>query len=194
VSTAALKQPAQSSAPGGINVSQFEQLAESPRGFRIELIDGRVYGRHDVNPPHVLATVRTRRAVEPLMPNGRFTRQDAPVRISDYDEPFPDLAVSHGEPEAYANRHPGPEDISLVIEVADTTLAKDRGEKRESYARAPIPVYWIVNLVDRQVEVYSSPQPGGYATRADYGPGQTVAVVLDGTIVGHVPVVDILPP
>jgi hypothetical protein len=61
------------------------------------------------------------------------------------------------------------------------------------YGRSSIPVYWILNLVDRQVEVYSGPQPDGYATRADYRSGQHVPVFLDGTIVGHFAVDDMLP-
>ncbi len=77
--------------------------------------------------------------------------------------------------------------------LKDTTLAKDRGDKRVNYGRAGIPLYRIVNLIDRQVEVYSGPQHDGYATRTDYRPGQSVPVVLDGTIVGHVPVDDMLP-
>ena len=94
-------------------------------------------------------------AVESVLPSGRFIRKDEPIRIRDFNEPFPDLAVAHGDLENYANRHPGPEDVSLVIEISDATLGKDRGEKRISYGRAGIPVCWIVNLVDRQVEVYS---------------------------------------
>ena len=61
------------------------------------------------------------------------------------------------------------------------------------YGRGGIPVYWILNLIDRQVEVYSGPQPDGYAMRTVYRSGQHVPVVLDGTIVGHIAVDDVLP-
>ena len=61
------------------------------------------------------------------------------------------------------------------------------------YGKAGIPIYWIVNLIDRQIEVYSDPQPDGYATRTDYRSDEYVPVVLDGTVVGQIAVDDILP-
>ena len=192
VSTITTKQPAQSSPPRGMTVDEFEQLEESLGDVRIELIDGRIFRRDDMNPPHVLTTGRTKRAVESMLPGGRFIRKDEPIRIPDFNEPFPDLAVAHGDLETYADHHPGPEDVSLVIEISDATLGKDRGDKRINYGRAGIPVYWIVNLVDRQIEVYSDPQPDGYATRTHYRPGQHVPVVLDGAVVGQIAVDDIL--
>ena len=194
MSTITTKQPTQSSPPRGMTVDEFEQLEESLGDVRIELIDGRVFGRDDMNPPHVVATGRTKRAVESVLPSGRFVRKEEPIRIPDFNEPFPDLAVAHGDLETYADHHPGPEDVSLVIEISDTTLGKDRGDEAGvNYGRAGIPVYWIVNLVDRQVEVYSGPQPDGYATRTDYRSGQYVPVVLDGTVVGQIAVDDMLP-
>jgi Uma2 family endonuclease len=77
--------------------------------------------------------------------------------------------------------------------VSDTTLARDRGEKLVAYAKGGIPVYWIVNLVDRRVEVYTDPGPAGYAARVDFLPGQDVPVVIGGVEVGRIAVSDILP-
>ena len=76
--------------------------------------------------------------------------------------------------------------------MSDSSLADDRAMVR-IYGPAGLPIYWIVNLVDRQVEVYSGPQPDGYATRDVYRPGNYVPFVLDGTIVGQIAVDDILP-
>jgi Uma2 family endonuclease len=193
MSTVATKLPGHSSPPRGMTIDEFEELEESLGGVRIELIDGRVFRRDEMKPPHVVTTGRTERAVESLLPSGRFIRKDEPIRIPDFNEPFPDLAVAHGDLETYADRHPGPEDISLVIEISDASLGKDHGDKRINYGRAGIPVYWIVNLVERQIEVYSSPQPDGYAVRTVYRPGDYVAVVLDGAIVGQIAVAEILP-
>jgi Uma2 family endonuclease len=83
-------------------------------------------------------------------------------------------------------------DLGLIVEVALSSLAQDRGMVRV-YGKASIPIYWIVNRVDRQIEVYSDPQTDGYATRTDYRSGEYVPVVLDGTIVGQIAVDDILP-
>ena len=88
--------------------------------------------------------------------------------------------------------HPEPGDIALVVEVADTTLAKDR-RRRLTYGPAGIPVYWIVNLASRLVEVYTSPSPDGYAPRVDYAPDAVIPLVIDGENVGQVAVADILP-
>ncbi len=193
MSTITTKQSTHTYAPRGMTVDEFEQLEESLGDARIELIDGRIFRRDDMNPPHVVATGRTKRAIESVLPGDRFIRRQEPVRILDFNEPFPELAVVHGDLETYADRHPGPEDVSLVIEISDTTLTKDRGIKKENYARAGIPFYWIVNLNDRHVEVYSDPRPGDYAMRLDYLPAQSVPLVLDRKIVGYVAVDEMLP-
>jgi hypothetical protein len=68
--------------------------------------------------------------------------------------------VVRGDTQQYLDRHPGAEDIALIIEVSDTTLQRDRTVKKRIYARAGISIYWIVNLVEEQVEVYSQPKRG----------------------------------
>jgi Uma2 family endonuclease len=84
-------------------------------------------------------------------------------------------------------------DCVLVVEVADSSLPNDRGRKQLIYARARIPIYWIINLIDRQVEVYTTPLPDGYQSRQDYTPGQDVPVVINGNEVGRIPVTELLP-
>lgn len=193
MSTITTKQPTQLSPPRGMTVDEFEELEESLGDARVELIDGRIYRRGEMNPPHVRAMDLARRAIEPMLPVGRFFREDKPVRIPDFNEPFPDFAVVHGDSSLYTSRHPGPEDVSLLIEVSDTTVVKDRGVKKDNYARARIPVYWIVNLDDRQIEVHSQPAEGKYGDEQTYKPGQDVPVMLDGVEIGRIPVSDILP-
>jgi Uma2 family endonuclease len=85
----------------------------------------------------------------------------------------------------------------MLVEVADSSPLRDQRDKTRIYARANIPVYWIINLVDRRVEVYS--QPTGpmavpaYQSFQTYQPGDTVLLILDGTTVGSIPVDDLLP-
>jgi Uma2 family endonuclease len=81
-----------------------------------------------------------------------------------------------------------------LVDVSLTTLDQDRAEKGPAYARVGIPVYWIINMVHRQVEVYTGPGPGGYLTPTVYAPGQSVPVVIDGRELGEIAVNDILPP
>lgn len=97
----------------------------------------------------------------------------------------------------YWTRHPNKDDAAVVIEVADKSLERDQTQKLRIYARAAIPVYWIVNLPDRRVEVYTDPQPAAdppsYATQTDYPEGSSVPFVLDGTTVDMIAVDEILP-
>lgn len=168
-----------------LNVDEFERIADSLEVERVELIDGLIIPRGDVDPPHAVVVSRLRRRLDRLVPDGWFTIQDMPVRVHRTYEPFPDVAIVGGDPDtAYLDRHPGPADVALAVEVSDSTLAKDRGEKRVNYARGGIGVYWIVNLIDRQVEVYTKPTPDGYEARTDYKDGESVPVVITGVEVG----------
>jgi Uma2 family endonuclease len=178
-----------------LTVDEYERLAEAAilADDRIELIDGYLVRKMTVNPPHAFAVDVSRAHLTPLLPAGWFIREEKPVRIPQFDEPEPDLSVIQGQVNDYRDRHPGPADIALLVEVSDSTLPRDRSEKRAAYARGRIPVYWIINLVDRQVEVYSRPGARGYRTSRIYKPGQHVPVVIAGHRLGRVAVADILP-
>jgi Uma2 family endonuclease len=85
----------------------------------------------------------------------------------------------------------------LVVEVADATLSQDRASKKRLYASARIPVYWIVNLLENQIEVYTDPSGPAdepdYRQRQDYGPADTLPVVIEGRELGRVAVRELLP-
>jgi Uma2 family endonuclease len=109
--------------------------------------------------------------------------------------PEPDEAVVRGSARDYARRQrgtPGAQDVGLIVEIAYSSLAEDRAMVAV-YGRSGIPIYWILNLVDRRVEVYSCPQGDGYATRTDYHSGEHVPVVLDGAVIGQIAVDNLLP-
>ena len=92
----------------------------------------------------------------PMMPSGWRVRVQQAVTLSD-SVPEPDLAIVRQRGVGYKQHHPAPADIGIAIEVADSLLAGDRADKCRIYGRAGVPWYWIVNLVDMQIEVYSSP-------------------------------------
>lgn len=92
----------------------------------------------------------------------------------------------------FHRRSPGPGDIGLIVEVADSSLSEDR-KQALIYAQSGVTVYWIVNLVDRVVEVRIKPTPDGYASCLNYMAGENVPVVIDGVEVGQIAVADILP-
>ena len=130
-----------------------------------------------------------------FLPPGWLTRSRQSVVLTD-SVPKPDIAVVRGDETVYRTRHPGPADIGLLVEVSDSSLLIDRDDKGSIYARERVPVYWVVNVVDKVVEVYT--QPGGpaenpaYTERDDYPVGTAVPVVLDGAAVGTIAVADVM--
>ena len=105
-----------------------------------------------------------------------------------YDEPEPDLLIVRGKPGDYRIGYPGPDDVALIVEVSDSSLRIDRGDKLRAYARSGIVHYWIVNLVDRRIEAYSDPGPDGYGASTIHDRSSEVAVVIDGVEAGRIAV------
>lgn len=163
---------------------------------RVELLDGLVVELPVKKPLHQGVSRRLTNRLPRLLPSGWFVQIADVVGLA-ASEPEPDAAVLRGDDTSYDHRQPEPADAGIVIEVADTSLRTDRKEKGRLYAQAGIPVYWIVNIQDRQIEVYTDPDPTAtppaYRTRTDYRPGQDVPVVLDGAIVAAVPAAELLP-
>jgi Uma2 family endonuclease len=162
----------------------------------LELLEGYLVHKMSRNPPHDSTLQLLYEALSRIMPKGWCVRMQCAITLAD-SEPEPDGAVVRGTARTYASRHPGPADVGLVIEVADSTLAGDRVDKGRIYARAGLPCYWIVNLTDHQVEVYTDPSgptaAPGFARRTDYRAGDAVPLVLDGVTVANIAVPDLLP-
>jgi Uma2 family endonuclease len=178
-----------------MTVYEYERLADAGvlQDRRVELINGLLVKKMTAKPPHVVAVDATREAIAAQLPTGWWLREEKPVRIPDFDEPEPDVSVVRGSRQDYQARHPGPADIAFLVEVADTSLPWDRGEKLSAYARARVPTYWILNLVDRQLEVYTDPEPTGYRHRLVLAQGDSATLVLDRVEFGTVAVADLLP-
>jgi Uma2 family endonuclease len=161
-----------------------------------ELLEGLIVRKMTKHPPHWICIELLRDAIGNLHLKGFFVHSQNPVTTSD-SEPEPDLALVRGKPRDYLHGNPDPKKSPLVIEVADSSLSRDRRWKKRIYARAGVPVYWIVNLIDRQVEIYT--QPSGLAMQPDYAQQEVVSadgavpVVLDGREVGRIAVKDFLP-
>lgn len=151
------------SAPTPYRFTREEYYRMWESGFfsdkRVELLDGEIITMPPQNPPHAgttshLATV----VIRSLGPN--FTvRIQAPIVLTDWSEPEPDIAICRLDLGNYRHEHPKASDILLLIEVADTSLAYDRRRKTEAYATSGIPEYWIINLIDHRIEVFSDPDP-----------------------------------
>jgi Uma2 family endonuclease len=180
-------------------VAEYHKLIEIgilTEDDNLELLEGYLVHKMSRNPPHDAALQLIQDTLPRLLPAGWCLRMQSAITLSS-SEPEPDGAVVRGSARSYASHHPGPADIGLVIEVADATLAGDRVDKGRIYARAGIPCYWIVNLVDRQVEVYTSPSGAtttpAYAQRQDFHAADVVALTPDAAVVAHISVADLLP-
>src|SRR6266478_6207369 len=149
----------------------------------VELIEGWLVYKMPKNPSHRVVTRLIREALERLIPPGWYVDSQEPVTIGD-SEPEPDVVVVRGNTRNYQDRHPGPQDLGLLVEVSDTTLARDRGSKKRLYAGASIPCYWIVNLPEGHIEVYTDPSGPGesvdYRRRQDFKRGDDVPVSIGG--------------
>jgi Uma2 family endonuclease len=177
-----------------ITVDEYERMADAGvlTDRRVELINGWLVRKMTTKPPHVVAVDAAGEAIASLLPKGWWLREEKPVRIPDFDEPEPDLSVVRGSRQHYRTRHPGPGDIEFLVEVSDTSLSWDRREKLSAYARAGVPIYWILNLVDRQLEIYSDPTATGYQDCQILGLADHGRVVIDGVEVGVIAVADLL--
>jgi Uma2 family endonuclease len=138
---------------------EYERLAGlgAFRGEPVELIDGRLVVAEPQHPYHASAISAAEYALRAVLPSGWIVRTQLPISLDDESEPEPDLAVVPGRPADYRDEHPARP--ALALEVADTSLRFDRDQKGSLYARARIEDYWIVNLVDRALEVYREPEP-----------------------------------
>jgi Uma2 family endonuclease len=178
-----------------LNVEQYEAMVSSglfTKRDRLHLINGILVAKVTKKPPHVIACEKTRDALQRIVPHGWRVMVEAPVRIPLYNEPEPDLGLARGKAEDYETRHPEPADLALVIEVAESSLRQDRDLMR-IYGSGGVPTAWIVNLVDRQVEVFSDPCPEGYRSRQVFDASQEVPLVIDGVVLGRIAVRDLLP-
>ena len=185
MSTTTATRPTASSPPPHhrITVDEYERIIEAGAledPSRVELIDGYMVDKMGKNAGHSYSTKETLKALDSRLPAGWTSRKEEPLRVPPYDEPEPDIAIVRGTDADYEFRPPRAADVALLVEVSEATLSRDRGEKLLSYAKARIPVYWIINLVDRQVEVYSRPGKTGYRSRQVFKSGEQVPVTIGG--------------
>jgi Uma2 family endonuclease len=178
-----------------INLEQYEAMVESgafSERDRFHLINGFLVEKMTQNDPHSTADELCGRALDKAIPPGRHVRAGKPVRLPPNSKPEPDRSVVRGGVRDYSKQSPGAGDTGLVVEIAVSSLAQDRIQA-DVYAAAGIPFYWIVNVIEGQVEVYSGPSSAGYSSRVDFLAGQNVPVLIDGVQVGVIAVDDLFP-
>lgn len=151
-----------------INVEEYHLMAEVgilKREDRVELIQGEIFTMSPIGSKHAGHVKRINKILNKLPEDEVIIGVQDPVKLNDFSEPEPDITVLKFRSDDYIDSHPGPEDIILIIEVADSSLEYDQQLKLPNYALANVPVCWIIDLENRQVEVYSNPEDGTYSQK-----------------------------
>jgi Uma2 family endonuclease len=157
-------------------VHEYHRMAEAGifgEDERVELIEGEVVEMNPIGSRHAMCVIRLTRLLVPLAGEDAFVSPQNPVRLGEYEEPQPDLALLRARD--YEDSLPGPEDVLLLIEVSDTTLRRDREVKLPRYARAGIPEGWILDLTGEAIERHNDPSEGGYRRTERARRGETLA-------------------
>ena len=186
-----------------VTVEEYHQMLEAgvfgPEPH-VELLEGVIVDKMTKKPPHVLATDLLEAFLHELLPRGSgyCISMGNPVTIEDRDgEPEPDVTVLRGKLRDYTGRRRTPADAALLIEVSDTSYHYDRHVKWVTYAAVRVPVYGILDLKARRLEVHTEPRGEGedsvYTRTQLYGPDDEVPLVLDGRAVARFAVKEILP-
>lgn len=163
------------------SVDEYHRMAESgllTACDRTELLAGQVILMIAKGTPHVTALRLLATALDKELANQPFfvSTQD-PIQLDNYSEPEPDLAIVRGNFLDYAAHHPTPNDICLIVEVADSTLKQDCEVKDKLYAQAGITDYWVLDLPHRQLHVFRSPTATGYTSHLILTQNQKISPV-----------------
>jgi Uma2 family endonuclease len=162
-------------------VDDFYRMAEAgifTEDDRVELIDGEIVEMSPVGSRHAACVMRLTTLLTEQLGRTAIVNVQNPLRLHRKAEPLPDVVVLKPRADFYSESHPGPEDVLLVVEVADTTLAYDRRVKVPLYARAGIPEVWVVNLPKGIIEGYSRPDRETYAEVKKVNRGQDLSPLL----------------
>jgi len=161
-------------------VDDYYRMAESGilrEDDRVELIDGEIIEMAPIGSGHAGTVDEFGDIIRTLLDGVAIVRSQNPIRLGHRSEPEPDLALVTRRPDYYRGDHPRPADVLLLIEVAESSLEYDQQTKAPLYARAGIPELWIVNLIDRVIEVYREPSPEGYQSVRIMRRGETIQPV-----------------
>lgn len=163
--------------------AEFERMGEAgvfTKDARLELIEGEIIEMSPIGSRHAACVKFLSRFLNRSVGDIALISTQDPIRLNDFSEPEPDLALLRLRDDFYRNAHPTPTDVLLIIEVADTTLAYDRQVKVPLYAKAGIEEAWIINLTEERIEIYSGLAEGVYQTivsfrRGDEARAHTIA-------------------
>jgi len=142
------------------SADDYERMVETgilDKDDRVELIDGEVIAMSPIGPPHAGIVNRLNAYLNRQLAGTAIVSVQNPIRLNDYAEPQPDLAILRPKDDFYAHAHPTPADILLLIEVADSSLEYDSNEKMPRYAQEAIPEVWLIDVDRQSVTQYAHP-------------------------------------
>jgi Uma2 family endonuclease len=160
-------------------VDEYHRMGEAGifgEGDRVELIEGEIIEMSPIGSPHAARVKRLNRLLVRRLGTRAIVQVQDPVVLSRFSEPEPDLAVLQPRADFYAERHPQPAEVLLLVEVADSSRVFDRTVKAPLYARVGIPELWVVDVIDKIVEVHRQPLRGVYREVTRYARGQRVTI------------------
>ncbi len=150
---------------------------------KIELLEGDLIKMSAVGPRHAACVDRLSEILRTEFGKSVTLRHQNPVELSDKSEPEPDIAILKRREDFYAQAHPAPSDVLFLIEISESTLKIDRGVKLSAYAKAGIVEYWIVNLQEDIIEVYSNPAGNSYQLARIVHRHETLSPILLPSVV-----------
>ena len=205
MSTATEPPPRQGSAvevPYDLTIDLLSRMVESgliPPDRRVFLLQGRLYEKMAKTKAHGSVGAGINMTLVPRLPAGWSLWPESTIALDPTNAPLPDFTVVRSGDllgRAFPDRYPGASDIGLLIEIAVTSLHDDLSTALEQYARALIPVYWVVDVLGRRILVHTEPRVvdgrGEYARVETYRSGQSLPLVLDGREVARIPFDELL--
>ena len=163
-----------------VNVEEYYKMAEVgilQPSDHVELIRGEIYTMSPIGSKHAGIVKRLTKLLNDLFRDEVILGVQDPIRLSDENEPEPDISILKYREDYYINGHPTPKDILAIIEVADSSIKYDKEVKIPLYASHGIPVYWIVDIENDMIEVLSNPIEGSYNEKKVYSSGDVLTLL-----------------
>ena len=161
-------------------VEEYHQMAEAgifhPEE-RVELIAGQIIRMSAKGTAHTATVRRTAKVLRNLLENQAEIYTQDPIQLDDFSEPEPDVAVVRLDPLDYADHHPTPSEVYLIIEVADSSFKYDRETKAKVYSKSGIADYWVLDVIDRKLHVFREPTQEGYQSEVIFSEGASVSAL-----------------
>lgn len=163
-----------------LTVAEYHQMGELgilDPNEPVELIEGQIIKKQIKVKAHSAAVSRVDNLMRNRLVNRVLVRLQDPVHLNDYSEPEPDIALVKPDSLFYEDHHPQPSEIYLIIEVADTTLKRDRDFKATVYAQAGIADYWILDIANRQLHIFREPKDNQYQSEKILTDDATISIL-----------------